>query len=147
VGNLATVVRPEGKPVAVFDSALPSAIAQQLLVELDAYEETLEQVVNRRWDPQLSEHLTGLADSVQAYVGLLPRLGPPHTEFLISREEVAHALWAQRSPSRLYGRIAILQGRHRLAVERLRRACKRLVPPVQPGVMTPVCRASAGTRL
>ncbi|HSV82437.1 MAG TPA: hypothetical protein VLK85_24860 [Ramlibacter sp.] len=133
--------------MAVFDSALPIVIAQQLLVELEAYEETLEQVAARRWDPQLSEQLSDLADRVQQSVGVLPRLAPAHTEFLITRAELGHALWAQRSPSRLYGRVSILQAQHRRAVERLRRACQRLIPPVWPGVMTPASRASAGTRL
>jgi hypothetical protein len=133
--------------VAVLDSALPTVIARQLLVELDAYEETLEQVAARRWDPQLSEQLSDLADRVQQGIGVLPRLAPPHAEFLLTRAELDHALWAQRSPSRLCGRVSILQAQHRRAVERLRRACQSLVPLVRAGMTTAGCGVSAGPRL
>jgi len=100
------------------------ASAAQLLNELQTYEGRLDELVNRRWDPEL---YVGLADHVELmrpYASALTSLTRSWTDFLITRLDFSSALWAIRGPSRINGRVLTLHTRHKLAVAQVRRDCQ-----------------------
>lgn len=100
-----------------------AAIAAQLLEELAQYDKGLRELLERRWDPDLYSALSDRFDRMQMQAGLLPALAVSWTELLITRVELAHALWAVRAPSRFAGRVAACHARHEAVLAEVQRKC------------------------
>jgi hypothetical protein len=111
----------------MFPSHLPEqrAIATQLVDELEAYEDDLRGLVERRWDPERAGSLSMRFDRLQLYAGALPLVTSCWTELLISRVELVHALWSVSSPSRLGGKVRTCYARHQLRIAEVRRQCQQ----------------------
>lgn len=99
------------------------AIASQLLKELSDYEEGLHLLLQRRWDPDLYRTLSDRFDRMQMQASSLPALGASWTELLITRVELAHALWTVKAPGRSGGRVDDCQDRHAGVIAEVRRKC------------------------
>lgn len=100
-----------------------AAIATQLLAQLDAYDQELLALVERRRDPELARVLADRFDRIELYVPALPQVAAIWTEFLISRVELVQALWTISSPSRVSGKLRALHVEHREQLGELRRRC------------------------
>lgn len=75
------------------------------------------------WDPELYRTLSDAFDRIQLLAASLPRLTYAWTELLISRVELTHALWSQRTPARVDGMVVALHERHRTMLLRMRDEC------------------------
>jgi hypothetical protein len=105
------------------------AIASQLLEEIDCYEDGLDILVERRWDPDLYRDLSDSFDRMQMFATALPALSGTWTELLISRVELSHAFWKVGSPSRINGRILGVHARHKVLLAEMRRGCRTYLRP------------------
>jgi hypothetical protein len=117
------------------------AIASQLLEELDRYDDGLDVLVERRWDPDLYRELSDSFDRMQMYATALPALAGTWTELLISRVELSHALWKVGSPSRINGRILGIQARHKVLLAEMRRNCRAYLRPAAAALLSSAPRA------
>src|SRR5687768_16218128 len=96
--------------------AAHAAVATQLVEALVVYEQDLDTLIQRRWDPELYAKLGEEFDQMRLYASSLPRLAFSWTELLITRVEMSNALWAARSPTRLNGRVLGLYAQHKTAM-------------------------------
>lgn len=101
------------------------AIASQLLEEMDRYAEGLRSLLERRWDPDLYRALSDRFDRMQMFAESLPRLSTVWSDLLVNRVELTHALWSQRAPSRINGRVLALHAQHESLLRELRQTCRR----------------------
>jgi hypothetical protein len=106
-----------------------SVIGAQLVAELLAYERGLAQLLQQRWDPDLYRVLSDRFDRMQMYANSLPGLASEWTELLISRVELAQALWTLRTPSRVDGKVVAMYAQHRTLLHRMLRECARFALP------------------
>jgi predicted component of type VI protein secretion system len=103
------------------------AIAEQMLRELDAYEQLLGSLSREGWSPQLLEQLASQADGIYRCGQSLPRLAVSFTEFLITRTDLVQALWSDARPqAALSAQAAGVFDEHVAATARLRQACVRV---------------------
>ena len=93
-----------------------SAVAGQLAMSLAAYERGLTSLLEERWDPDLYRHLCDDFDRIQMYASSLPRMSVEWTELLISRVELAQALWSLRTPARVDGKVVAMLANHRARI-------------------------------
>jgi DNA-binding GntR family transcriptional regulator len=100
------------------------AIASQLATALCAYEQGLERLLQRGWDADLYRSLSDQFDSMQMRAAALPVLAASWSELLITRVELTHALWSQRAPTRIDGRVIALHAQHRQAIGEVLRGCR-----------------------
>lgn len=100
-----------------------AAVASRLETELAEYEDQLRELLQRRWDPELYRRLSDQFDRMQMQATLLPKLARSWTELLITRVDLAHALWAVSSPSRINGRVVAFHARHKVLIGEVRRKC------------------------
>jgi hypothetical protein len=100
-----------------------TAIAEQLTDELKEYEGGLRELIERRWDPELYRALSDRFDRIQMYCEALPQLAGIWTELLITRVDLAHALWSVRAPTRINGRVVAFHARHRVLIGEMRAQC------------------------
>lgn len=108
------------------------AIAQQMLRDLDAYEQLLVMLSREGWSPELLERLAQQADSIYRCGQTLPRIAVSFTEFLITRTDLAQALWWDSRPqTALADEAARLFAEHLAAIGRLRQACRRVEQTAQ----------------
>jgi len=105
-----------------------AAIAAQLTAEITAYERELEDLMERRWDPELYRTVSDRFDRMQMYAQSLPGLSSSWTELLISRVELMHALWTVSSPSRLGGKVRACHSRHGELLAEVRRRSRAYQP-------------------
>ena len=104
-----------------------AAVASELVRQLAAYEAGLRELLQRRWDPELYRDLSDLFDRMQMLATLLPKLASSWTELLITRVDLAHALWTLSSPSRINGRVVAFHAKHKVLIEEARRKCLEYV--------------------
>jgi hypothetical protein len=102
-----------------------SVIASQLAAELEAYDAGLERLLQHRWDPDLYRTLSDRFDCMQMYANSLPGMASTWTELLISRVELAQALWTLRTPSRVDGKVVAMHALHRKLLQQMLRKCGR----------------------
>lgn len=100
-----------------------SVIASQLLDELQAYDDGLAWLLQQRWDPDLYRELSDRFDRMQMYSNSLPGLPSAWTDLLISRVELAQALWSLRTPTRQDGKVVALHAQHRRLLQEMMRRC------------------------
>lgn len=105
-----------------------SAIAAQLVAELASYGQELDELIERRWDPELYRSVSDRFDRMQQYAEALLGLSTTWTELLISRVELMHALWSVSSPSRLGGKVRACHARHQELLAELRRKTRVYAP-------------------
>jgi hypothetical protein len=108
-------------------SAQQSAIASQLAGELAEYEAGMHRLLEEHWDPELYRQLSDQFDLMQLQAQGLPRIAVSWTELLISRAELTHALWEERIPARVNGRVVALHAQHTMLVREVLRKCLRYV--------------------
>ena len=104
-----------------------AAIASELVRQLTEYEDGLRELLQRRWDPELYRALSDRFDDMQMHATLLPKLAASWTELLITRVDLAHALWTQTSPSRVNGKVVAYHARHKVLLEEVRRKCREYI--------------------
>jgi len=104
-----------------------AAIATELVRQLTAYEEALEELLQRRWEPELYRDLCDLFDTIQMQATMLPKLAGSWTELLITRVDLTHALWTLSSPSRMNGKVVAYHARHAVLIEEVRRKCREYI--------------------
>jgi hypothetical protein len=104
-----------------------AAIASELVRQLTEYEDGLRELLQRRWDPELYRALSDRFDDMQMHATLLPKLAASWTELLITRVDLAHALWTQTSPSRVNGKVVAFHARHKVLLEEVRRKCREYI--------------------
>lgn len=114
-------------------SVVIQAIAEQMLGELDAYELLLARLVGDPRNPELMQLLSEQTDRIYLCGQTVPRIAVSFTEFLVTRAELTHALWAGNA-ARAGEPAETLHLEHLAAIELLRRACRR------------VCSAAAASR-
>lgn len=99
-------------------------IATQLSAALEVYERDLDDLVKRRWEPELYVRLGEQFDAMRGYAAALPSLALEWTDLLITRLELSNDLWAARAPGRLTGRVLGLHAQHKVVIGNLRRKCE-----------------------
>jgi hypothetical protein len=104
-----------------------AAIADELDQQLVGYEAGLRELLQRRWDPELYRRLSDQFDSMQRKATLLPKVATAWTELLITRVDLAHAMWAVRAPSRINGKVVAFHARHTALITDVRRRCQEYV--------------------
>jgi len=100
------------------------AIASQLLEEMDRYAEGLRNLLERRWDPDLYRELSDRFDRMQLFAQSLPRLRMAWSDLMVNRVELTHALWSQRAPSHINGRVLALHAQHEALLRDFRKTCR-----------------------
>jgi hypothetical protein len=105
-----------------------TAIAAQLAVSLGAYERGLIALLQERWDPALYRSLSDDFDRMQMYANSLPGMSGAWTELLISRVELAQALWTLRTPARVDGKVVAMLANHRARIADVVSRCASFVP-------------------
>jgi hypothetical protein len=103
-----------------------AAIACGLARKLTAYEDGLRDLL-LRWDPELYRQLSDRFDEMQMEAALLPGLAASWTELLITRVDLAHALWTLTTPSRINGKVVAFHARHKVLIEEVRSKCREYV--------------------
>ena len=106
-----------------------ATVAAELARDLRDYDGRLCQLLEERWDAGQYRALCDQFDAMQMRSQLLPRLATTWTELLISRIELAHALWSLTMPSRVNGRIMGRHAQHRVLVRAALRTCEQYVVP------------------
>jgi hypothetical protein len=109
-----------------------TAVAEQLIDDLSAYEAGLRGLIESRWDPDLYRALSDRFDRIQMYAQSLPQLAGTWTELLITRVDLAHALWTVRAPTRINGRVVAFHARHRVLISEMRAECGKLLEAYRP---------------
>jgi len=104
-----------------------AVVASELSRELAAYEDGLRNLLQRRWDSELYRDLSDQFDRMQMRATSLPKLSSSWTELLITRVDLASALWSMSSPSRINGKVVAFHARHRVLIEEVRRKCEEYV--------------------
>lgn len=69
-------------------------IAFHLLATLDEYEQGIDRLVTRGWDPDLYGSTSLLFDQMKNYVAAFPKLSGAWVELLIRRFEMTALMWA-----------------------------------------------------
>lgn len=100
-----------------------AAIASGLVHKLTAYEDGLRALL-QNWDSELYRQLSDRFDEMQMEAALLPGLAASWTELLITRVDLAHALWTLTTPTRINGKVVAFHARHRLLIEEVRSKCR-----------------------
>jgi len=111
----------------VFPSHSPGqlAVARELADDLARYAAGLDQLVERRWEPELYRELSDLFDRMQMHAQALPQVVGAWSELLVSRVELTHALWQPRAPSRTHGSVIAVHAQHQQLIQALRGICLR----------------------
>lgn len=104
-----------------------AVVATELSRELAAYDEGLRELLQRRWNPELYRRLSDQFDQMQMRATSLPKLASSWTELLITRVDLASALWSMSAPSRINGKVVAFHARHRVLIEEVRRKCDEYV--------------------
>jgi hypothetical protein len=106
--------------------AVVDAIADELIIEIDRYEQLLAQLWQCDCSDELLEKFAEAAERVCRCVRALPRPPLPFTDFLISRAELIQGLQHCSGRSDPTGSAVLrLLGDHSAAADRLRRAAHR----------------------
>ena len=104
-------------------SAQQGAIAAQLVAELEAYERSIDRMLQREFSAADYRAQCDCFDRMQMYASALPPLEAGWTELLIGRVELAQAMWLPAVPARRNGKALALQARHRAQLAQVRKAC------------------------
>lgn len=105
---------------------LPDSAANDLLAELALYEAGLARLATN-WDAGLFSELAGRFEAMRGHAARVPNLTGPWVQVLITRFELADALWHGRTQP---GSIAVrgLVQAHLQAIEALRAQCRKPQP-------------------
>jgi hypothetical protein len=106
-----------------------ATVAAELARDLRDYDSRLCHLLQERWDAGQYRVLCDQFDHMQMRSQLLPRLATTWTELLISRVELAHALWSLTRPCRINGRVMGRHAQHRVLVREALRTCEQYVAP------------------
>lgn len=101
----------------------PGSAAGKLLTELALYEAGLERLA-AEWDAALFTELAGRFETMRSLASLLPHLSVDWVQVLITRFELADALWRSRFAPGSVAVLSLLRA-HRDAIDALRARCKR----------------------